>query len=165
MEYNTNIEGFRLVDAEESDSLHILDLIKGIAKYEKMEDDVLATEESIRNSIFKRNRAKVILAKENETIIGYMLYFYNFSTFIGSENIYLEDLFLYEEYRHKGYGKIMFKCLANIALKENIKRIDWVCLDWNKVGLNFYKSINAKKLDFWLLHRLEGEDIKQLALE
>lgn len=163
MKYETNITGFELVEATIEDCKDILDLIYGIAKYEKMTDQVEATEESLRESIFIRKRAKVILAKENGKVIGYMLYFYNFSTFVGRENLYLEDLFLYEDYRHKGYGKVMFKVLAQIAVAENIKRIDWVCLDWNQSGLDFYKRIGANPLDFWVVHRLEGKSIKDLA--
>lgn len=163
MEYKTNIKEFKLVDATENDCELILELIKGIAKYEKMENEVIATKESLFNSLFVDKRAHIILAYENSNLIGYMLYFYNFSTFTGGANLYLEDLFLYEEYRNKGYGKIMLSVLAQIALKENASRIDWVCLDWNEPSLEFYKKIGAKSLDMWVLHRLEKEAIKKLA--
>ena len=92
-----------------------------------------------------------------------MLYFFNYSTFTGGANIYLEDLFIYKEYRHKGYGKEMLRILANIALENNAKRIDWVCLNWNKPSLEFYQSLGANKLDCWILHRLEEENIKKIA--
>ena len=163
MEYNTGMIGFKLIDATPNDCGKILELIKGIAKYEKMEDEVIATKESLYDSLFVKNAAKVILAYEGDLLIGYMLYFYNFSTFTGCRNIYLEDLFLYEEYRHKGYGGIMLKILSQIAVSEGVKRIDWVCLDWNKPSLEFYKKIDAKALDFWVLHRLDEEAIKKLA--
>ncbi len=163
MEYNTGIKGFKLIDAMPNDCEKILELIEGIAKYEKMEDEVIATKESLYDSLFVKNAAKVILAYENDLLIGYMLYFYNFSTFTGCRNIYLEDLFLYEEYRHKGYGSIMLKTLSQIAVLKGVKRIDWVCLDWNSNSLEFYKKINAKALGFWVLHRLDEEAIKKLA--
>lgn len=162
MEFLYKNNNFILREAKESDCSVILDLIYGIAKYEKMTDQVTASVESLHDSLFVKERAKVILAYEDDKAIGYMLYFFNYSTFTGGANIYLEDLFIYEEYRHKGYGKQMLKLLAKIALKNNAKRIDWVCLDWNKPSLDFYKSINAEKLDCWVLHRLNEENIKKL---
>ena len=163
MEYITKYENFKLIEATKSDCQVILDLIYGIAEYEKMTDQVTATVESLYDSLFVKQRAKVILAYENDKAIGYMLYFFNYSTFTGGANIYLEDLFIYEEYRHKGYGKEMLRVLAQIALENKAQRIDWVCLDWNKPSLDFYKSINAEKLDCWVLHRLNEENIKKLA--
>ena len=163
MEYLTKYASFKLIEAEDKDCEAILELIYGIAKYEKMTDQVTATVESLHDSLFVKKRAKVVLAYENSKLIGYMLYFFNYSTFTGGANIYLEDLFIYEEYRHKGYGKEMLRVLAQIALDNNAKRIDWVCLDWNKPSLDFYKSIGAEKLDCWVLHRLNEESIKRLA--
>lgn len=163
MEYFTKYASFKLIDAEDKDCEAILELIYGIAKYEKMTDQVTATVESLHDSLFVKKRAKVVLAYENSKLIGYMLYFFNYSTFTGGANIYLEDLFIYEEYRHKGYGKEMLRVLAQIALDNDAKRIDWVCLDWNKPSLDFYKSIGAEKLDCWVLHRLNEEGIKRLA--
>lgn len=163
MEYQTYIEGFTLKDADRTECGEILKLIQGIAKYEAMEDQVTATIESLEESIFNKQRAHVLLARENNLVIGYMLYFFNYSTFTGSANLYLEDLFLYEPYRHKGYGKVMFQTLAEIALREKAQRIDWVCLDWNTPSLEFYKKIGAKALNYWIVHRLEGEAISQLA--
>jgi GNAT superfamily N-acetyltransferase len=163
MEYINKYEKLKLIEAKESDCQAILDLIYGIARYEKMTDQVTATVESLYDSLFVKQRAKVILAYENDALIGYMLYFFNYSTFTGGANIYLEDLFIYEEYRHKGYGKEMLRILAQIALENNAKRIDWVCLDWNEPSLEFYKKIAAEKLDCWVLHRLNEENIKKLA--
>lgn len=163
MEYLTKYASFKLIEAEDKDCEAILELIYGIAKYEKMTDQVTATVESLHDSLFVKKRAKVVLAYENSKLIGYMLYFFNYSTFTGGTNIYLEDLFIYEEYRHKGYGKEMLRVLAQIALDNDAKRIDWVCLDWNKPSLDFYKSIGAEKLDCWVLHRLNEESIKRLA--
>ena len=163
MEYFTKYASFKLIEAEDKDCEAILELIYGIAKYEKMTDQVTATVESLHDSLFVKKRAKVVLAYENSKLIGYMLYFFNYSTFTGGANIYLEDLFIYEEYRHKGYGKEMLRVLAQIALDNDAKRIDWVCLDWNIPSLDFYKSIGAEKLDCWVLHRLNEESIKRLA--
>lgn len=163
MKYETNILDFTLEDASIEDADKILELIYEIANYEKLTDQVIATKESLIESIFIKKRAFVVLAKFKNEVIGYMLYFYNFSTFTGGSNLYLEDLYLKPEYRHRGYGKTMFKVLAQIALKEKANRIDWVCLDWNEPSLKFYHSIGAKALNNWVVHRLEGNDIIKLA--
>lgn len=163
MEYTTKYENLKLIEAKEEHIQDILDLIYAIAEYERMTDQVTATYESLYDSLFIKERAKVVLAYEEDKVIGYMLYFFNYSTFTGGANIYLEDLFIYKEYRHKGYGKEMLRILANIALENNAKRIDWVCLNWNKPSLEFYQSLGANKLDCWILHRLEEENIKKLA--
>ena len=163
MRYECDLKDIEFVDCEEKDIEALLNLIYKIAEYEKMTDQVIATKESLYESIIVKDRARVILVKKENNIIGYMLYFFNYSTFIGDANLYLEYLFILEEYRHNGIGKRLFKLLANIAVENNCKRIDWVCLDWNKPSLDFYKSINAQALDFWVLHRLEGKDIITLA--
>ena len=163
MRYETKIKKLEIFDATEEYVEDILNLIKEIAKYEKMEDEVIATKESLIESIFVKKRAQVILAKYEEKIIGYMLYFYNYSTFTGNANLYLEDLFILKEYRKMGIGKTLFHILAKKAVKENCKRIDWVCLNWNQPSLDFYKSIGAKRLDEWVVHRLEEKEIKKLA--
>ena len=163
MEYKTNLKKFKLVEAQKDDCEKILELIFSIAEYEKMTDMVTATKESLYESLFVERKASVLLAYEEEKIIGYMLYFFNFSTFTGRANLYLEDLFIYEQYRHKGYGKEMLRVLARIALDNNAKRIDWVCLNWNQPSLDFYKSLGADALDCWVLHRLEEDKIKKLA--
>lgn len=165
MIYQCEIDDVLIRDAQIEDSQAILDLIKAIAKYEKMESQVTATKESIEESIFIKQHARVILVEYTGKIIGYMLYFFNYSTFTGGANLYLEDLFLLEEYRHLGIGKALFRILAQIALEQKAKRIDWVCLNWNEPSLKFYKRINAKAISEWVLHRLEGEDIAKLANE
>lgn len=157
------MDNFRIVKAKKKDAGIILDLIKEIASYEHMENDVCATVKSIKKSIFKDKRAFVSLAMLNDKVIGYILYFYNYSTFTGSCNIYLEDIYLKEEYRHNGFGKEMFKYLATEAKKINAKRIDFVCLDWNEPSLKFYNKLGAKRLDYWVLHRLDEKTINDLS--
>lgn len=157
--------GFSLDYAKYTDCEEILNLIKEIAEYEKMTEYVTATKETLYDSIFVKKRAKVIMARLNGKVIGYLLYFYNFSTFTGTSNIYIEDIYLKNEYRNSGYGKIMLKVLAKIAIEENAQRIDWVCLNWNEPSLAFYKKNGAKRLDEWVLHRLEYNDIKALVKE
>lgn len=163
MKYKVDIEGLEVEDARPEECGTILNLIKEIALYEKMLDQVTATEESLYESIFVQQRAHVVLIRYQQKEIGYMLYFFNYSTFTGGANLYLEDLFILKEYRHFGIGKQMFQILAQIALTNNCQRIDWVCLDWNETGLKFYQSIGAELLDFWVVHRLEKDNIKRVA--
>ena len=106
-----------------------------------MEKDVVATPEILSEWIFEKGKANVIIVSEDETPVGFALYFYNFSTFLGRAGIYLEDLFVLPEYRGKGYGKGLITKLAEIALEEGCGRLEWSCLDWNTPSIDFYKSI------------------------
>lgn len=141
----------------------LLDLIKQMASYEKLSSQVVATKESLYDTLFIKKGAKGALIYDNDKICGYILYFFNFSSFTGSLNLYIEDIFVLEEYRRNGYGKEAFKYLAKEALANGCVRIDWICLDWNKKGLDFYKAMGAKALNMWVLHRLELDEIKRLA--
>lgn len=163
MKYDTEIKDLELVDAEPKDVPDLLDLIYEIASYEQLTSEVTATKESLQESLFERKRAYVVLARLRNKTIGYMLYFFNYSTFTGSENLYLEDIFILKEYRHLGIGKALFKVLASIALQHNCKRIDWVCLNWNEPSLKFYQSLHAVRHDEWIVHRLTEEDIQRIA--
>jgi len=153
---------FAIRETEIEDSQIILSYIKKIAAYEKMSNHVVAKLNDVEETIFKKKQAHVVLAIYKNQPIGFMLYFYTYSTFLGRANLYLEDLFIDEAYRHKGYGKLMFEALAKIALDQGCKRIDWMCLDWNQPSIDFYKSIGAKALDQWITFRLETKDIKNL---
>lgn len=147
----------------EKDIPLILDFIKQIAIYENMLDKVNATEESLKESIFDNNRAEAIFIELDNDVIGYIIYYFNFSTFAGREGLYLEDLYIKPDYRKKGIGKKAFKFLAEIAKENKCGRMEWTCLDWNKSSLDFYKSIGANQKNEWILHRLEKEGIERLA--
>lgn len=162
MKYDSDIKNVEFFDATITDLEDILFLIHKIAEYEKMSDQVTATLDSLRQSLFVEKRAHVILTKYLGNTIGYMLYFYNYSTFTGSANLYLEDIFIVKEYRHLGIGKAFFKILIKKAYQENCKRIDWVCLSWNEPSLKFYSRLHAKRLDEWVLHRLDEKEIINL---
>lgn len=163
MEYfESKIKELKIRYAVEEDIPVILDFIKKIAIYENMLDQVLGTEESLKETIFENNRAEVLLMEFNNKFMGYVIYFFNFSTFIGRAGIYVEDLYINEEYRGKGIGKEVFKILAHIAKKNKCERIEWTCLDWNEPSLKFYKSIGAKKNSEWILHRLDKEGIDKI---
>lgn len=150
-------------EANEKDTLLILDFIKQLSIYEKLPNEVKATEEVLHNSLFIEKRAKVIFAIEHGKEVGFALYFYNFSTFMGRPGLYLEDLFVLESHRGKGYGKMLLSYLANIAIKENCTRFEWIVLDWNTPSINFYKSFGALPLEDWTVFRLEGEKLQNLA--
>ncbi|MDO4690802.1 MAG: GNAT family N-acetyltransferase [Fusobacterium sp.] len=149
--------------AEEKDASKILYFIKALADYEKLANEVVATEEDLKEWIFKKQKAEVIFLLENNKEVGFALFFHNFSTFLGRAGLYLEDLFVLPEYRGKGYGKALFKELARIAVDRGCGRLEWWCLDWNKPSIDFYLSLGAKPMDEWTVYRLTGDTLKKLA--
>ncbi len=153
---------FSIRTTDMDDAELVLSYIKKIAEYEKLSDLVVADVNDIRKSIFEKKQAEVVIAEVDGHPIGFMLYFFSYSTFWGRANLYLEDLFIDEAYRHQGYGKLMFKALAKIAVKNECKRIDWMCLDWNQKSIEFYQSLGAKPLDDWITFRLEDQEISNL---
>lgn len=163
MYIQTNIDNLRLKKAKIEDTGLILDLIKEIATYEKMIDQVVATEESLKESIFNKKEAEVLLVELNKEVIGYVLYFFNYSTFIGRGGFYLEDIYIKEQYRKNGYGKAIFKVLGKIAYENGCERMEWACLNWNKPSIEFYKSLGAVGMDEWTVYRLTRDKIKALA--
>lgn len=161
--YDTNIENLKIRETSEEDCELILSLIKEIAEYEKMSDEVIATEETLRESIFKNNRAEVVILELEKKPVGYALFFYNFSTFVGRSGLYLEDIFIKKEVRGRGLGKEVFKFLGKKAREEGCKRMEWVCLDWNEPSIKFYKSLGAVPMDEWTIYRLNEKEIKNLS--
>lgn len=149
--------------AEKKDVGVILGFIKALADYEKMSDDVVATEELLEEWIFDKKKAEVIFACEDGKEVGFALFFYNFSTFLGRAGIYLEDLFVLPEYRNKGYGKALLKELAKITVQKGCGRLEWCCLDWNQPSIDFYLSLGAKPMNEWTIYRVTGETLKNLA--
>lgn len=138
----------------------ILEFIYAIAEYEKMTDQVVASKESLKEWIFEKGIAEVSFVLEDNKEVGYAIYFYNFSTFEGRSGLYLEDIFVYPEYRGKGYGKGLFKHVLEIAVNRGCPRVEWCCLNWNKPSIDFYKSFNAKPMDEWTTYRLSGNSLK-----
>ena len=127
----------------------ILSFIKALAEYEKMSDQVVATEELLREWIFEKGKAEVIFPVVGGEEVGFALFFHNFSTFLGRAGIYLEDLFIKPEHRGKGYGKATLQQLGRIALERGCGRLEWACLDWNRPSIDFYLSLDAKPIDEW----------------
>lgn len=149
--------------AEEQDIAKILYFIKELAAYEKMADEVVATEELIKEWLFEKKKAEVVFAVENGAEVGFALFFQNFSTFLGRAGIYLEDLYVLPECRGKGYGKALLKQLAKIAVERGCGRLEWWCLDWNKPSIDFYLSLGAEPMSDWTVYRIAGMTLKELA--
>jgi len=149
--------------AKETDVALILYFIKELAAYEKMSDEVVATEELLKEWIFEKKKAEVIFALEDGKEVGFALFFHNFSTFLGRAGIYLEDLFVKSEYRGKGYGKALLKKLAEIAVERGCGRLEWSCLDWNKPSIDFYLSLGAEQMSDWTTYRITGDTLRKMA--
>ena len=151
--------------AAKDDCALILSFIRALAVYEKMEDQVVATEDLLREWIFEKKKAEVIFALEGEKEVGFALFFHNFSTFLGRAGIYLEDLFVLPEYREKGYGRGLITALAKIAVERGCGRLEWSCLDWNQPSIDFYLGLGAKPLSDWTEYRAAGDALAALAQE
>ena len=149
--------------AEESDCRLVLSFIKGLADYEKLSDQVVATEELLREWIFEKRKAEVLFVCDDSKEVGFALFFHNFSTFLGRAGIYLEDLFVLPEYRGKGYGKALLKKLAQITAERGCGRLEWACLDWNQPSIDFYRSLGALPMDEWTTYRLTGDTLQKMA--
>jgi GNAT superfamily N-acetyltransferase len=162
---NTKVEKFKIRFAEEKDTKLILDFIKELADYEKLLNEVVATEEILFDSLFVRKKAEVIIGEYAGEAVGFALFFYNFSTFLGKEGIYLEDLYIKPEMRGKGLGKIMLSFLGRLAVERNCGRLEWWCIDWNKPSIKFYKEMGAKPMDEWTVYRVDDAALKNLANE
>lgn len=156
-------EGFSIRFAEEKDVPLILKFIRGIAEYEKMLDQVVATEELLREWVFEKQSAKVIIGELDGVPVGFSLFFHNFSTFMGRAGLYIEDIFVWPEYRGKGFGKALFLYLAKLAHEEGCGRMEWCCLDWNQPSIDFYRSMGACSMDGWSTYRLTKEQLKELS--
>lgn len=151
--------------ASEKDCGLILYFIRELASYEKLLDEVVATEKLLCEWIFEKKRAEVIFACKDEKEIGFALFFHNFSTFLGRAGLYLEDLYVLPEFRGNGYGKAILKKLSRIAVERGCGRLEWSCLDWNRPSIDFYLSLGAKPMDDWTVYRAEGDILQKLARE
>ena len=141
----------------------VLDFIKKLAVYEKCADDVVADEATLRHSLFVEHAAEVVFAEEDGTVVGFALFFHNFSTFVGRKGMYLEDLFVLPEKRGRGYGKALLKYVARLAVERNCGRMEWICLDWNESALSVYRSMGAEPLSEWTVQRLDEQALKRFA--
>ncbi|MFZ0590650.1 MAG: GNAT family N-acetyltransferase [Bryobacteraceae bacterium] len=154
----------RIRPAERTDVPLILSLIRELAEYERSPHAVRATEEDLlRDGFGPERRFHCAIAEWNGEAAGFALYFYNYSTWEGRPGIYLEDLYVRPSFRKRGIGRFFFTYLAQIALAENLSRIQWQVLDWNQSAIDFYESLGAKKPADWQTMRLSEEAIERLA--
>jgi GNAT superfamily N-acetyltransferase len=166
MTITTSIENFTIRNATKIDIPIILSFIRELAEYEKLSNEVVATEESLTKSLFGGHPyAEVLIGDYENTPVAFALFFHNFSTFIGKPGLYLEDLYVKPQMRSKGFGKTMISYLAHLAKERNCGRMEWWVLDWNKVAIKFYDSIGAKPMDEWTTQRVQGQALTHLANE
>lgn len=149
----------KIIKANRKDIKDIYNFIRLMAKYEKLEHEHTGSIEELEKSLFDEKVAEVIFLTKNNLKIGFALYYYTFSTFLSKKTLYLEEIFIKEEYRNNGYGKKIFDYLIEKAKKENVGRVEWVCLNWNEPSINFYKKLGAIPLDEWTTFRLTSENI------
>ena len=163
---------FKIRDANESDVPLIHQFIRDLADYEKLGHVVVATEAQLRATLFGSSPyAEVIIAEEDGTLIGeeagepvsFALFFHNYSTFLAQRGVYLEDLFVKQEFRGRGYGKALLARLAQIARERDCGRVEWAVLDWNEPSIAFYESLGARRMDEWHVFRLTGPSLDRLA--
>ncbi len=144
----------------------LLDLIRGLAEYERLSHLVTATEASLRDALFgSQPGAEALLAFESESAVGFAVFFHNFSTFLGKRGLWLEDIFVRPEHRRKGYGEALFLHVARIAHDRGCGRFEWSALDWNEPAIRFYQSMGAVALDDWTIFRVTGDALERLALQ
>lgn len=142
----------------------LLELINQLAEYERMADEVVATEARLRETLFgERPAAEAAIASLDDRPVGFALWFYNYSTFLGRPGLYLEDLFVKPEHRGRGVGKALLAHLARVAVAKGCGRMEWSVLDWNEPAIRFYRSLGAKAMDEWTVYRLTGDAIRRLA--
>jgi GNAT superfamily N-acetyltransferase len=156
-------EKFILRFAKEEDTALILGFITELATYEKMLDEVFATEETLLDSIFRRRTAEVLIGEFEGKPVCFALFFHNFSTFVGKPGIYLEDLYVKPEMRGRGFGKAVLSYLARLTVERDCGRLEWACLDWNHPSIKFYKKMGAIPMDEWTVYRVVGEPLQKLA--
>lgn len=159
----TEKDDFIIRPAVKEDCPLILSFIRQLAAYEKMADQVVATVEGLEQSLFIEQRAEVILGEYKGEPVAFALFFHNYSTFLGRANLYLEDLYVQDHCRGKGFGQRMLDQLAAIAVSRGCQRLDWWCLDWNQSSIDFYLKLGATPMEEWTVYRLQGDALAKRA--
>ena len=166
MTISTYLKGFFIRDTTVEDSELILNFIKKLAEYEQLSHEVVATVETLRETLFgEKAYAEVVIGEFEGVPAGYALFFHNFSTFTGRPGIYLEDIYVDKEMRGKGFGKCLLAYIAKLAVERNCTRVDWSVLDWNEPSIQFYRSIGAIPMEAWTVQRLHGDALLSFAGE
>ena len=163
MIYKTKIPDFVIKTTTEKDVPLLIEFIYGLAEFEKLTHEVSVTKEKLTEALFEKKIAEAVIGYFKNEPVCFALFFHNFSTFLGLPGIYLEDLFVKPEHRGKGFGKMIFTFLARLAKKRKCGRFEWSVLDWNEPAINFYKSLGAEPKNEWIINRLSGQALDDLA--
>jgi len=164
MESVGNVPGFEIRPASEADVPVIYSFIKKLAAYEKLTHEVVATEMLLRETLFgSLGTAEVAIGYCEEKPVGFVLFFHNYSTFLGRPGLYIEDLFVDEAYRRRGLGRALLLYVAQLANERRCGRLEWAVLDWNEPAINFYKKLGAVAMNEWTIYRVTGEALSKLA--
>jgi GNAT superfamily N-acetyltransferase len=159
----SNIAGYEIRTATESDTATILSFIKKLAEYEKLSHEVAATEALLCETLFgPRRTAEVAVGTFEGAPVGFVLFFHNFSTFLGRPGLYIEDLFVEESFRRRGFGGALLRYVAKLAVQRKCGRLEWSVLDWNQPAINFYKKLGAIPMEDWTVFRVTGENLQNL---
>lgn len=160
----TDTPGFQIKSATQSDVPVILAFIKKLAEYERLSHQVVATEELLRETLFgERRTAEVAIGYLETKAVGFVLFFHNYSTFLGKPGLYIEDLFIDEDYRRRGYGRALLLHVARLAKERGCGRLEWAVLDWNQPAIDFYKKLGALPMSEWTVFRVTAKSLDELA--
>ena len=164
MRTSTAVSGFHIRSATKADVPIILAFIKRLADYERLSHEVIATEEILRKTLFGRERtAEVAIGYFNREPVGFVLFFHNYSTFLSRPGLYIEDLFVDEAFRRRGFGRALLLYVARLAKERDCGRLEWSVLDWNEPAVAFYKKLGAVPMSEWTVFRVTGENLNNLA--
>jgi GNAT superfamily N-acetyltransferase len=160
----TQPSSIEIAPATPADVPMVLALITALAEYEKLRHEVVATEASLHQALFgSKPGAEAVIARADGTAAGFALFFHNFSTFMGKQGLYLEDLFVLPEFRGRSIGKALLQYLAQLALQRDCARFEWAVLDWNRPARDFYEALGAEAKSDWIIHRVSGPALQRLA--
>jgi GNAT superfamily N-acetyltransferase len=158
------IPGFRIHAATKGDIPVILSFIKKLADYERISHEVVATEDLLRETLFgARRNAEVVIGYYKSQAVGFVLFFHNYSTFLGRPGIYIEDLFIDEAFRRRGFGGALLRHVAQLAKQRKCGRLEWSVLDWNEPAIRFYRKLGAAPMSEWTVFRLTGKALTEFA--
>jgi GNAT superfamily N-acetyltransferase len=160
----TDTPGFQVRSATESEVPVIFSFIKKLAEYERLSSEVVATEQLLRETLFgERRTAEVVIGYLETKAVGFVLFFHNYSTFLGKPGLYIEDLFVDKDYRRRGYGRALLLHVARLAKERGCGRLEWAVLDWNQPAIGFYKKLGAVPMSEWTVFRVTGKRLDELA--